>query len=286
MRTGTIRFATRGVHRLAYEVVADTGVADAPVMVLLHALLGERADFAVMREVLQAESIPLRLIIPDARGHGTSAALANLAYSLEDMIAELVAILVAEGVEHAHVVGHDLGGATAFGLACAYPDRIQSLTLIEPALGSLLDQAIDPVVRSDRTAVRESDRAAADAAYKGMTDVALDRYLSPRRGPSWRQELPKPRLAALRRNAGALGGTLTALEAAPLSVDAVERITVPIQVAYRENAPEETRQITCSMEGTRSNLNLVELPPEPSPLAGEAGVAVGKALRDVVAETR
>lgn len=280
---GVMRFATRGVHRLAYEVVASEGDADTPVVVLLHALLGERGDFAVVREMLRDGPVPVRLIIPDARGHGASAALANLSYSLDDMVAELTAILDAAGVEWVHLAGHDLGGATAFGFASARPERVRSLTLIEPALDAVLDQVIDPAVRSARAATRESDRTAADAAYKGMTDVALDRYFTPRRGIGWRDELAKPRLAALRRNVGALGGTLTALDGASFGPLGREGMALPIHVLVRENAPTLPWQLAFQLERDTLDLKLVELPPATSPLAGEAGLFIGESLRKFIA---
>lgn len=281
-----MRFATRGVHRLAYEVVAPKGDAAAPVVVLLHALLGERGDFAVVRDRLRDASEPVRLIVPDARGHGASAALANLTYSLEEMVAELTAILDAAEVEQVHLAGHDLGGATAFGFASARPERVCSLTLIEPALDAMLDHTIDPGVRSARAAARESDRAAADAAYKGMTDVALDRYFTPHRGSGWRVSLTKPRLAALRRNAGALGGTLTALAGATFSGDALSGRNIPVQLAYRDNATGVTRQVAQHLEQTVAGLKVIELPPEGSPLTGTAGTIVGQLVQQALASDR
>lgn len=281
-----MRFATRGVHRLAYELVAPEGDDAAPVVVLLHALLGERADFAVVRDLLRDGSKPVRLIVPDARGHGASAALANLTYSLEDMVAELTAILDAAGVERVHLAGHDLGGATAFGFASAHPERVRALTLIEPAMAPLLDHTIDPGVRSARAAARDSDRAAADAAYKGQADVALDRYFTPRRGPNWRETLPKPRLAALRRNAGALGGTLTALDGATFSGDALGGRNIPVQLAYRDNATDVTRQVAQHLERTVAGLTVIELPLEGSPLTGAAGGLIEQHLQQALASDR
>ncbi len=281
--SGTMRFVARGHHRLAYEAVNPEPGGDAPVVVLLHALRGERGDFREVREVLQASG-SIRMLLPDVRGHGASAALANRAYTLDDMVSELVAMLGAEDVERAHIVGHDLGGAAAFAFAGAYPDRVRSLTLIEPALGSLLDRAIDPAVRSARTAAREADRAAADAAYKGLTDVALDRYLGLRHGVGWRDRLSKPRLAALRRNVGSLAGTLTALAEASLSPGMLAGIDAPIRVFYRENAPLLVGQLAQHLGTALPRAQVATIPDSASPLSGEAGLAIGEMVRDIAAE--
>lgn len=280
---GTMRFVARGHHRLAYEAVSPEPGGDAPVVVLLHALLGERGDFQEVRGVLQASG-SIRMLLPDARGHGASAALANRAYTLDDMVSELVAMLGAEDFGKVHIVGHDLGGAAAFAFAGAHPGRVRSLTLIEPALGSLLDRAIDPAVRSARNAARESDRAAADAAYKGLTDVALDRYLDPRHGAGWRDRLSKPRLAGLRRNAGSLAGMLTALDEASMSTGILAGVDAPIHVCYRENAPLLAGQLAQHLGAELPRAQVVMLPDSDSPLGGEAGLAIGELVRDIVAE--
>jgi pimeloyl-ACP methyl ester carboxylesterase len=281
--SGAVRFAARGHHRLAYEATNGDVPYGGPVVVLLHALLGERGDFRVVREALQ-EAGRIRMLLPDARGHGASAALANLAYTLDDMVAELAAILEAEAADDVHLVGHDLGGASAFAFAGAYPERVRSLTLIEPALGFLMDHADDPAVRSPLAESRDADRAAAEAAYKGMTDQALDRYLNPRWGMGWREALPKPRLAALRRNAGALGGTLTALGEASLPAGRLAAVDAPIRVLYRENAPLLSEQVGQQLEEELPRAQAVTIPGSDSPLSGAAGAAVGALLRDIVVE--
>jgi pimeloyl-ACP methyl ester carboxylesterase len=45
---------------------------------------------------------------------------------------DAAALLEALGIEHAHVVGFSFSGAIALQLASAIPDRVHSLTLIEP----------------------------------------------------------------------------------------------------------------------------------------------------------
>ena len=69
-----------------------------------------------------------RCIAIDNRGSGRSAK-PDGPYSLEQMAADAVAVLDAEGVGRAHVVGHSMGSYVAQMLAVQYPDRIRSLTL-------------------------------------------------------------------------------------------------------------------------------------------------------------
>ncbi len=69
-----------------------------------------------------------RCILPDNRGVGGSDA-PDGPYDLEEMALDLIAVLDAEGVESAHVVGASMGGVLAQILAVRHADRVRSLTL-------------------------------------------------------------------------------------------------------------------------------------------------------------
>jgi pimeloyl-ACP methyl ester carboxylesterase len=205
--SGALRFATRGHSRIAYDP-GEAGSAR-PVALLLHDLLGDRNQFAALRAGMAAQT---RTIAPDARGHGASATLLNQWYSAAELADDALAVLDAEAVERALVIGHGLGGATALELARRTPRRVAGLVLIEPALYAVLDNDRDPSATRLRDERRVNDRAAADAAYKELTERALDLYIQPRWGDDWRASMPKPRSAAIRRQAGALTGLLPALD--------------------------------------------------------------------------
>ena len=233
------RFATRGAYRLAYEWHdADRAEGDplgAPViapMVLLHDLLGDRSAFAPVRAAFATRSA----LVPEARGHGASAALADRRVTVADLALDTLAVMDAAGVIAAHVIGHGLGGATALAIALAHSDRVDSLTLVEPSLGAILDRDPNPEEFAARTATRAAARAAADAAYKGLTDRSLDLLLDPRWGRGWRERLARPRLAAIRRHAGALAGCLTALDGQVVSSEAVAGLTLPVSVVRGDAA--------------------------------------------------
>ncbi len=282
-RAGTTRFAARGHHRLSYEI-AGSGEDGAPVVVLLHALLAGRGALTSQRDALAAG---YRVVLPEARGHGASAALANQRYAVSDMAAEILAILDAEGIARAHLVGHELGGAAAFELARAHPDRARSLTLIEPVLPWVLDHADNPAALGARDDARGADRAAADAAYKGLTDRSLDLYLDPRWGRGWRDRLSRPRVAAIRRQAGALAATLAALDAYSVDSAALAAIALPVLVVHGADASPLVR-LTCEHLAVRiPHARLHTLPAmaeADAPLSGQAGAALNAALLAFLAE--
>jgi 3-oxoadipate enol-lactonase len=69
-----------------------------------------------------------RCIAPDNRGTGHSGAPPG-PYDLVRMAEDAVAVMDAEGVERAHVVGASMGGVIAQILGVMHPDRVRSLTL-------------------------------------------------------------------------------------------------------------------------------------------------------------
>lgn len=69
-----------------------------------------------------------RVIVPDLRGYGGSGKPAGREhYHLLVLAGDVVAVLDAEGVEQAHLVGHDWGAALAWGMAALLPDRVDHL---------------------------------------------------------------------------------------------------------------------------------------------------------------
>lgn len=67
-------------------------------------------------------------LLPDLRGHGRSATLGG-PYGTSQMAADVVAVLDDAGIGSADVFGYSQGGAVAFQLARAYPDRVRRLVV-------------------------------------------------------------------------------------------------------------------------------------------------------------
>ncbi len=212
---GKIRFAARKNSRVAYRI---NGAPGREPVVFLHDLLFTQSVFA---------AIETPGLVPDLRGHGASATLANQWYSLAELADDVAAILDAENAPSAHLVGHGLGGTIAFEFAKKHPGRSRSLTLIEPNLYAVLEKDLDRGARTLREERRTSDRAAGDAAYKQLVDKSLDGYLTPRFGADWRSRASKGRSGAIRRNAGALAGMLPALDSFTPSRGDIERVVSP-----------------------------------------------------------
>jgi pimeloyl-ACP methyl ester carboxylesterase len=72
-----------------------------------------------------------RVIVPDLRGYGRAGQPDAVgAYSLGLLAGDVQAVLAAEQVSRAHVVGHDWGAALAWVLATFAPDHVDHLAVL------------------------------------------------------------------------------------------------------------------------------------------------------------
>ena len=275
----SLHFASHSHHRLSYELITPT-TPSTETVVLLHSLLTGRAEFAALRNLLATH---VRLILPDARGHGASAAIPDQRYTIQIAASELDAILDAAGETSVHLLGHDLGGAVAVAYACVRPQRVRGLTLVDPTLPNVLAGDPDPAVAAALDESRRVDARAADTAYKGVTDRAVDQYLTPRSGPDWRSTAPKPVIGTIRRHAAALAGTLAAISSYTPDSDKLNSLAVPTTIYTTAGARPVTRFINQHLAGLIPDTELIDLPagnaddPLRSPLSGAAAAVIAQA---------
>lgn len=98
-----------------------------PALVLLHCLGVDHRlwDFAMER--LQDRFTVLTYDFP---GHG-AVPVPPGSYRIEDLSAQLAALLKRQGVQRAHVAGMSLGGLVAQHFAGCMPDRVEKLILVD-----------------------------------------------------------------------------------------------------------------------------------------------------------
>ena len=100
-----------------------SGRAGAPWIVLSHSLGADRTMWDAQMPLLTRHYRVLRY---DTRGHGASAAPPGPC-AMADLVADMVAVMDAHGVDRADVLGLSLGGMTGLGLAIHHPDRLNRL---------------------------------------------------------------------------------------------------------------------------------------------------------------
>jgi 3-oxoadipate enol-lactonase len=107
---------------IAYEAI---GPRDGPPLLMLQGLGADRRGWLLQ---LAALGRRYRCLAVDNRGVGRSGK-PDGPYDLEVMAADALAVLDAEGVADAHVMGASMGGVIAQIIGVRHPDRVRSLVL-------------------------------------------------------------------------------------------------------------------------------------------------------------
>ncbi len=122
-----LRSRTVPANRVSLHVV-EAGPEDGPPVVLLHGFpefwYGWRHQIPALAEA------GFRVIVPDQRGYNRSAKPTSVAaYDIDALVADVVALLDAYGLERSHIVGHDWGAVVAWVLAMRHPESLQQLVV-------------------------------------------------------------------------------------------------------------------------------------------------------------
>ncbi|WP_217595394.1 alpha/beta fold hydrolase [Cohnella sp. GbtcB17] len=95
-------------------------------LLLLHGYCGSAAYW---NDVLPMLSAQARVVAPDARGHGETAATEGT-YAMEQLAEDALQLMDALHIGQAFVLGHSMGGYAALALAERAPDRLLGLGLL------------------------------------------------------------------------------------------------------------------------------------------------------------
>ncbi|GAX21808.1 abhydrolase domain-containing protein 11 [Fistulifera solaris] len=116
-------------------VLPEPDAADAPPVLLLHGLLGNRRNFATIgRSLAQQLEKPRRVTAVDLRNHGdTAAAQAVPEMTYTDMAADVLQFLDRHEIDRAVLVGHSMGGKVAQTVALTAPERVDGLVVLDIA---------------------------------------------------------------------------------------------------------------------------------------------------------
>jgi pimeloyl-ACP methyl ester carboxylesterase len=132
---------------LAWSECGDAAEG-APTLVLLHGFTGSSHDFALVVDTLATGR---RVVLLDQRGHGHSSKTGHLeGYAIEQLVADLVAVLDVVGGGPVDLLGHSMGGRVAMGAVLRRPDLVSSLVLMDTSAWSFVppDEGIRAQVRA------------------------------------------------------------------------------------------------------------------------------------------
>ena len=109
--------------------VRTAGPEDGEAIILLHGFPQTSAVW--MPHLARLSAAGFRAIAPDQRGYSATARPHGVdRYGLDLLVADVLGIAGSLGADRFHLVGHDWGGAIAWALAAAHPDRLRSLTSV------------------------------------------------------------------------------------------------------------------------------------------------------------
>ena len=106
----------------------EEGTQGSPV-ILIH---GIGCYIELWSPTFEALAAQHRVYALDLLGHGRTDKPQDVSYKLENLAQFVNNFMTALGIEHAHVVGHSLGGAIATKLCLLYPTLVDKLVLAAP----------------------------------------------------------------------------------------------------------------------------------------------------------
>lgn len=108
----------------------DEGPRDAPVLLMLH---GNPTWSFYYRHLTAALRNQYRVIVPDHMGCGLSDKPQHYAYTLQQHIDNLAALLDHLQINRFSLLVHDWGGAIGMGYAVEHPEAIETITIFNTA---------------------------------------------------------------------------------------------------------------------------------------------------------
>jgi pimeloyl-ACP methyl ester carboxylesterase len=130
-------YLARDGSALVYRAFAAAHGAEQGIpIVLLHATLSASVQLGGLARILAARGLVLAL---DRRGSAESAVPAPRRLDVAVHVADVAALLDAEGIAGAILVGHSFGGVVALETAAQLPERAAAVVAWEPPYGPLAD---------------------------------------------------------------------------------------------------------------------------------------------------
>jgi pimeloyl-ACP methyl ester carboxylesterase len=173
-RTRRIGNGAVGIH------VREWGDPDGPAMVLLHGLRGYSGTW---RRMAESFADRWRMIAFDARGRGESDWDSDRNYYTDAYLSDLEAVVDGLGLGRFVLVGHSMGGTTAYVYAARHPDRLDGLVVEDITAGSSVAGAGFARIVAEMATLptRFSDWAEARAYWRklrpGVSDSAIEERL-------------------------------------------------------------------------------------------------------------
>jgi pimeloyl-ACP methyl ester carboxylesterase len=108
----------------------EGGPEQGATIVMLHGFGGDKDNWSLFTHYLTDR---YRVIAPDLPGFGENIRNPDWAYGAAAQVERLEGFVAKLGLDAFHLTGNSMGGFIALHYALTYPERLKSLTLIDPA---------------------------------------------------------------------------------------------------------------------------------------------------------
>lgn len=135
----------------------EWGDKDSPTVILLHGLSSMSRLWDPVARALQDR---YHVIALDQRGHGDTSWSENGAYSGEDFVGDLEALVDLWKLDTVDIVGLSMGGMNSIAYAARHPEKVKHLVVID----------IPPAIKRDKRPGRELDKLISEHGHPELPD--------------------------------------------------------------------------------------------------------------------
>jgi len=216
-----------------------------PVVVLLH-------GFPLNRKTWSAQETSVgsmyRVIAPDLRGHGDSAAPEGV-FTMDAMAADVIELLDALQITEPVVLGGlSMGGYVALALWAHYPQRFRALMLMDTRAAADTPEA----ARNREELARTVEST---GSTKHVVDAMIPKLFSEETLTRRPTLIPRVRAAMEHNSARGVAGALRGMAQRPDRTAVLPTITVPTLVLVGAHdvitPPEESRKLAAAVPGAQ-----------------------------------
>jgi pimeloyl-ACP methyl ester carboxylesterase len=242
-------------------------------VVLLHAFPVSSAMWLAQREELAGVC---RIITPDLRGFGGSKLPADLDQrppSVDDMAADVAALLDARGIERAVIGGLSMGGYVTMSFLRRHPDRVQAVILADTK------GTADPEpARANR--LRIADTALAESSPRVVVDEVVPNLLGRTTVADRPRLVAQVRQLAAQADPAAIAWAQRAMAARPDSFQTLAATQAPALVIVGEEDTLTSVEDARAMVDVMADARLITIPEAGHLSAMEQPEAFTEAVRE------
>jgi pimeloyl-ACP methyl ester carboxylesterase len=185
--------------------------------------------------------------MPSLPGYGAATAMATGGRLADEAYA--IARQSVRAGDRVHLVGHSYGGAVALKLAMAWPERIASLTLIEPALFHLLRDG-GQLERQMYADIAEVEVRLRKAVAAGDAEAGVASFIDFWCGAASFAALAPEKRLALAGEAGRIIGNFTSVARENWLLDELSMVKAPVLALTGTQSPVLVQHLTRLIAGS------------------------------------